>query len=303
MTPGDYLAESARRRARLEYAYDPLTGLGSHEERQRLAVGIDVGTEGARCVVEHLDLPVTCFGEGLPAGGLRPDGAFAHLAPLVALFLEVRASGSVAGWAAVSGVEPLDALAAVQEARLFFDVEFWCAACVRVDYKGAPVPFVLRHSQRLYLRVLLEMLWAGRPIRVVLLKARQWGGSTLTQVLFAWIQLFHRTSWHSSIVALDQSQANHVRGMFERLAEHYPADVHPGALTFRPYRRSQTIRRLVERECLVGVGSVERPDAVRSYTYYLFHGSEVGAWPSTPKVNADELVQALEGGWASGETG
>lgn len=296
------IEESGRRWQRLRYPYDPLTGEGSHEERRPLAVGVDVGTPEASRIVESIDAPVQCFGEGLPEDGLRPDGDFAHLAGFVALFLAIEAAGSVQAYAEATRQRPVDVFAAVQEARLFFDPEFWFASCVRVDYKGRPVPFVLRHPQRVYLRVLLEMLWQGKPLRVVLLKARQWGGSTLTQLLFAWIQLFHRTAWHSSIVALDQTQAGHVRQMFERLAETYPESIHPGTLTFRPYARLQNIRRLVERGCFVGVGSVERPDAVRSYTYYLCHASEVGAWPSTAKTNADELVQALEGGLASGET-
>ena len=39
----------------------------------------------------------------------------------------------------------------------------------------------------------------GRPVRVILLKARQWGGSTLVQMYLAWMQLVRHQGWNSLI--------------------------------------------------------------------------------------------------------
>lgn len=75
------------------------------------------------------------------------------------------------------------------------DFERWCRECVSVTDKltGAVVPFVLNAPQRRLAAVMEEQRRAGKPVRVILLKARQWGGSTLVQVYMAWMQLVRHT--------------------------------------------------------------------------------------------------------------
>lgn len=57
----------------------------------------------------------------------------------------------------------------------------WAGDCVKIVDKlsGASVPFVLNAPQRRVLAVLERQRLAGRPIRLIMLKARQWGGSVL----------------------------------------------------------------------------------------------------------------------------
>ena len=77
----------------------------------------------------------------------------------------------------------------IQE-RLNHDFEFWAATCINITHKDnfKDVPFILRGAQRKLLFTLESMRLAGVPIRIVLLKARQWGGSTLVQFYMMWIQ-------------------------------------------------------------------------------------------------------------------
>lgn len=65
--------------------------------------------------------------------------------------------------------------------RCRHDFEYWCAECVKIKHKtlGTTVPFVLNRPQRRVLSVMEDDRTAGRPIRIMLLKARQWGGSLL----------------------------------------------------------------------------------------------------------------------------
>ena len=60
---------------------------------------------------------------------------------------------------------------------------------------GKNIPFKLTYPQRYLLGVLEEMRLKGEPIRIILLKARQWGGSTLVQLYISWIQLFWKEGW------------------------------------------------------------------------------------------------------------
>lgn len=65
--------------------------------------------------------------------------------------------------------------------RIKHDFPFWAYSYVKIKNKlgGKNIPFKLNRPQRKLLLVLEQMRLAGVPIRVILLKARQWGGSTL----------------------------------------------------------------------------------------------------------------------------
>jgi hypothetical protein len=73
----------------------------------------------------------------------------------------------------------------VTHAAYFDDFERWCEECVTVADKlsGLPVPFRLNAPQKRLARVMEARRRAGRPVRVILLKARQWGGSALCYLL------------------------------------------------------------------------------------------------------------------------
>lgn len=155
------------------------------------------------------------------------------------------------------------------------------------------VPFILRAPQLKLLKVMLDDLWAERPVRVILLKARQWGGSTLVQVFMAWIQLFHRTSWHSVIVADTEDQARNIRGMYSRLAQYHPTEIFD--IRFRNFEGSQKNKWITGRECVIYMGSMQKPDSIRSADVMMAHLSETGLWKATEGKKPEDLVQSIAG--------
>jgi hypothetical protein len=200
--------------------------------------------------------------------------------------------------------------------RCHYDFEFWTATCVTIkakkpgstttswemDEKKEEIPttkkkFILNKPQLKLLFELEKMRLAGVPIRIILLKARQWGGSTLVQIYMAWIQLFHRKDWNSMIVGDKKDKAHNIRAMYKLLADNHPAKVIDGIerLVLQAWEGSQNFRQIKERGCIIGVGSVENPDAPAAFTFQMLHLSEVGLWKSTPKVNAEEFISVLEG--------
>ena len=60
------------------------------------------------------------------------------------------------------------------------DYPFWAAMFAYIKRKGGgtDVLFRLNRPQRKLIKRLEKMRKAGKPIRLILLKARQWGGST-----------------------------------------------------------------------------------------------------------------------------
>lgn len=74
--------------------------------------------------------------------------------------------------------------------RTVYDFEFWCVTCCNIRDKksGRIIKFKLNNPQRYVLSLMEDDRLNNRPIRLIMLKARQWGGSTLVQMYMAWIQ-------------------------------------------------------------------------------------------------------------------
>lgn len=183
--------------------------------------------------------------------------------------------------------------------RCRHDFEYWCVTCVKIRDKlsGRDIPFRLNLPQRRVAAVLEDDRLAGRPIRMILLKSRQWGGSTLVQIYMAWIQLCHRRNWNSVICAHVQDTAKVIRGMYTKILKNYPENLwdEDTAPEFRPFERAQNIREIAGRGCRVTISSAEKHDAVRGADFAMAHLSETAFWPSTTQHNPADFIRAVNG--------
>ncbi|MCM1066104.1 MAG: hypothetical protein NC418_00850 [Muribaculaceae bacterium] len=183
--------------------------------------------------------------------------------------------------------------------RCRHDFEYWAFSCVMVKHKerSGDVAFTLNAPQRRVLGVLEADRLAGEPIRLILLKARQWGGSTLVQMYMAWIQTVHRTNWNSVICAHVKDTSAVIRGMYSKMLAAYPPELWEGdeAPAFKPYERSTNVRTIAGRGCRVTLGTAEKPDSVRGSDYAMAHLSETAFWPSSASRSPRAVVQAVCG--------
>lgn len=218
-----------------------------------------------------------------------PDSHLPELVPEAMLDdrCYIAASGDAVGWVKL---------------RSLYDFEYWAAKCVKIKDKltGRDVPFVLNRPQRRVLGVLEEQRLAGRPLRLIMLKARQWGGSTLVQMYMAWIQCTQCRNWHSLICAHVKDTAASIRGMYTKMLACYPQDywAEESPPQFRPYERSINTRVISGRDCRVTVGSSEGQEAVRGSDYAMAHLSEVAFWPDTAMRSPEGFIRAVCGGIA-----
>ncbi|MBD5370503.1 MAG: terminase [Bacteroides sp.] len=270
--------------------------------------------------MERRRLPVDCV-TGLRAGGERlplelPDYFLplqylpAHLSghPLVRNLAE---AGSVARSAEAGGVAPEFRARELLLLRLREDFPFWAATTVRIKCKGGgpDVPFLLNPPQRRLVETFESARVAGRPIRLILLKARQWGGSTCAQLYMAWLQLMHAEGLNSLIIAHQVAGTDEIKDMFDRMMASYPASLlraasakgggeapAPGAPKMRRVGKSGNIFRVMARNCKVKVGTAERPDSCRGGDYNLVHLSEVGIWRNTDGKSPEDIVRSACGG-------
>lgn len=259
------LALNAQRVRTLLAPYKPLTGEGSPTERVRLYF------RGENFVLIPIYMATT---------------------PTIAAILN---AGSVERYAQVRGVSYPDLKEAIHKLRAIYDFEFWCVTCVKIFDKTTAklIPFVLRRAQLKLVQVLIADLFAGQPVRVVLLKARQWGGSTVVQMFMAWIQLFHRPHWNSVIVADVEDQARTIRAMYSKMAAKHPTEICP--VRFRNFEGSSKNKELIDRDCVISIGSMQKPDSLRSGDIKMAHLSEVGLWKKTKERKPEDVIQTIIG--------
>lgn len=183
--------------------------------------------------------------------------------------------------------------------RFRHDFEFWAVTCVKIKDKstGRLIPFRLNAPQRKLLALMERQRRAGEPVRIILLKARQWGGSTLVQIYMAWIQTVLTRNCHSLICAHVKDTAAAIRGIYTRLLDNYPRELWQGDKppAFHPYEHSQNIREIEGRGCCVTLGTSERPEAVRGNDFALAHLSEVAFWSNTPTATPEQFIRAICG--------
>lgn len=183
--------------------------------------------------------------------------------------------------------------------RCRHDFEFWAFSCITIKYKNTwhERPFILNGPQQRLLSILEKDRLADEPLRLILLKARQWGGSTFIQMYMAWIQICHRRNWNSVICAHVRDTSATIRGMYSKLLLNYPPDLWteaeaPGLLS---YEGSQNIRRIAGRGCTVTVGSSQQPDSIRGADYAMAHLSETAYWPVSSTRSPRAVISAVCG--------
>ena len=183
--------------------------------------------------------------------------------------------------------------------RIQEDFEFWCARCVTIKDKinSCNMRFVLNRPQRRLLAVMEAQRVAGRPVRVILLKARQWGGSTLVQMYMAWMQLVRHTGWNSLICGHLQGASKNIKRMYNLLLRHYPRELldEDVVARFTKLEGHPNVQQLEGRDCLVIIGSSRSEDAVRGYDISMAHLSEVAYWQESAMYSPDDVVRSVCG--------
>lgn len=182
--------------------------------------------------------------------------------------------------------------------RFNYDFEFWAYSTAKISPKGGgdDINFFLNRAQRIYLTTLERLRMSNQPINIILLKARQWGGSTLTQIYILWIQIIHKKNWNSVICGDVESQSNIVSGMLSKVVEKYPLWATNGIkLETKPFEGSSKTRQIQYCQCLYSVGSAQKPDNLRSQNISMAHLTEVGLWKETKGKKPEDLVQAIFG--------
>lgn len=184
--------------------------------------------------------------------------------------------------------------------RLRDDFQFYAPRVLKIRTKqGQLIPFALNPSQVKIDKKIAEIKAQGKPIRIIILKARQMGFSTYTEG-----KIFRKTSMtkltNSMIIAHKEDASNNLFNMSKLFYEEMPAYL-------RPMKKASNAKELIfenptpnaaEKQANPGLRSKIKIDtaknlgAGRSDTIRNLHASEVAFWDNAEMVMLG-LMQAV----------
>lgn len=291
----DILSENARRNAEIQAKFDPISGYGS---------------VGDRMMVSLEDYPIKV--QYLPSEMMKIPlvKKLVKCGSIHNFLLSIKSEGSKKK----SNIDEVDYLDDEYQAdrlkvinqfvrlRCRYDFPFWAAFYVYIKNKGGgeDVLFRLTRPQRRFVEMLEALRRESKPIRLVLLKARQWGGSTTSQIYMAWLQLMHKVGLNSLIIAHQGAGSDEIQDMFNRMIKSYPVEMlHKLGEAYDENEpkligvgKSGSIHRVPQRNCKIKIGTAERPDSCRGGDYNLVHLSEVGLWKVTDGKKPEDIVRS-----------
>jgi len=274
------LNENDRRNSVMFAHFDPITGEGSIGERVRVCIS-DFAIPVQWLPVEMMDIPMV---EKLVKAGS------------IDKFLT-----SVLGVTS-NEIDYVKVSRKLIRLRFKHDFPFWAATLVYIHNKkaGKDVLFRLYYPQRILVSRFEAKRKAQLPIRLILLKARQWGGSTTKQLYMAWLQFNHRKGLNSLIIAHQGTASDEIKDMFDLMISKYPVEfLHKLGETYSENEpklvgvgKSGSTHRVPQRNCKIKVSTAERPDGCRGGAYSLVHLSEVGLWKKTDGKSPQDIVRS-----------
>lgn len=160
------------------------------------------------------------------------------------------------------------------------------------DKNNNIVPLVLNEPQLKYYNVIKKMHQARKPIRIIIVKARQMGFSTETEaIIFKNVVTHH--NYNAGIVAHKEDSTTNLFNMSKRMLEYLPEDI-------KPEQKKSNAKELVFNNDQ-GTGLDSRIKCMtaggkgigRSDTFTALHLSELAFWEGDKKATMTGLLQAV----------
>lgn len=283
------ISENERRWKRLRADYDPITGEGLAEL---------LGEKRAKLCLSDFAIPV----QWVPKEMMKND-----------LIKELQKAGSIEGYLKskrwkYGTPELFEIERLIRRIRHKYDFCSWAFFCIKIRHKQLKkrVRFKLNLPQLEALQKCEALRSQGVPISLIILKARQWGGSTFCFFYQVWL-MFKWNEFHSFAIAAHTSSASEtILTMLKRSIKDYPAwdlglpdgtelKLAPADNTGHAFAiKDQDSKQVLEG--FIYVGTAEKPDTLRSKDINGAHYSEVGLWPDTTMKKSEDIIADIEGG-------
>lgn len=281
------VAENDRRLKGIFEGYNPVTGEGCYDFENRVHVHLP------DMIYPDMYVPKECFRSRV--------------------FRDVYYAGSIRKyieeiWQKPFSLPLADGVQfAVLKARMAEDPEFAMFVTDKIVDKrtGKMINFRLNYPQRKLIALFEKLRHENKPILVVILKARQWGGSTLTQLYIKWLHDFrHPDGWNAIVLAQTKKTARKIKAMYRKATESQPAwtiGLAGARLKFAPYEGSTDDYMITDgnnpiRSSTLSIASFENFDSVRGDNFHCAHYSEVAYWKESPEHDPEGVISSVSGG-------
>ncbi len=283
------LAENEKRWVRLRAEYDPLTGEGLDEL---------LGEKRVKLEIPDFAIPV----QWVPAEMMKNK-----------MIKEIVKAGSIQEYIDTKewkygAPDFIEIERRIRRVRHKFDFCYWAYSCIKIKAKkgGKRIRFKLNLPQLIVLKECERMRHAGVSIDLIILKARQWGGSTFCFFYQVWL-MFKWDEFHSFAIAAHTTTASEtILAMLKRSISDYPAwdlglpdDTQLKLSQMGTTGHAFVIKDQDQKQVLEGaifIGTAQQPDTLRSKDIAGVHYSEVGIWPDTPEKRPEDLIADIQGG-------
>jgi hypothetical protein len=155
------------------------------------------------------------------------------------------------------------------------------------DKDGSIVKFIPNKAQRALIDRVLQLLEEGKPIRIIVLKARQMGLSTAIEAIIYWWTATH-SNITSMIIGHEDASSKNLYRMFRRYYDNCNPVFQPSVFYDTKTDLTFANRNGGGLNSVIKTATAKNVSAGRSDTIQLLHGSEIGEWE-----RGEELVASL----------
>lgn len=159
------------------------------------------------------------------------------------------------------------------------------------DKNAKIIKFVPNVAQRALIDYVLWCIQQGKPIRVIILKARQMGLSTAVEALIYWWTATHKNIT-SVIIGNEEKSAKNLYMMFRRYYDNsnpiFKPSIKYNTRTDLSFEKMDEAGNQVGLNSIIKTATAKNTSAGRSDTIQCLHASEVGEWE-----NGEELVASI----------
>lgn len=173
--------------------------------------------------------------------------------------------------------------------RLLTDFEYWCAKAYTIlDKHGNRTTLVLNAAQKIVLAAILRQEAAGKPIRLVLLKGRQQGMSTMIEAFQVW-KTTTQPGKKALVLAHVAAATDNLFAMAKRGYENLPPLLKPEK--DKSNKRDLSFGKL---DSSMTVATAGGTGIGRGSTFQLVHASETAYWePAFASANFNGLMETI----------
>jgi hypothetical protein len=185
--------------------------------------------------------------------------------------------------------EPSNAKLLATRKRLLEDFEFYCRHCIKIRTKqGTIVPLVFNQVQKRFAKLIIDQMGTKGYVRMVVLKARQQGLSTvITAWQYWWVS--QRKAQKGLVMAHEADSTTSLWDMYKRAHDNAPDIVKP----HHKYS-SRTELSFDVLDSALRIATAGGRGVARGETLTVCHLSEVAFWPPAfAATNFNGLIQAV----------